>query len=165
MLAIVGTMGEHREQRLGAAGEAVEWDTRYSDRGSAMWSGRPNGRLLAEVAALTPGRALDIGCGEGADAIWLAGHGWTVAAIDISAVAVCRAQQAAEQAGAAVGWVRGDALQISFPSRSFDLLSMQYPALPKAAGEPAVRTLLDRVRRAGCCSPSTTTSTTITAST
>ncbi len=142
-------MHEHGEQRFGAAVEAAEWDARYSDRDGAMWSGRPNGRLVAEVAGVTPGRALDVGCGEGADAIWLARRGWTVTAIDISHVAVCRAREAAELAGAAVDWVRGDALQAPFPARSFDLVSMQYPALPKAAGEAAVRTLLDTVRPAG----------------
>lgn len=115
----------------------------------AMWSGRPNGRLVAEVADLTPGRALDVRCGEGADAIWLARRGWTVTAIDISDVAVCRAREAAELAGATVEWVCGDALQTPFPARSFDLVSMQYPALPKAAGEAAVRTLLDTVRLGG----------------
>jgi SAM-dependent methyltransferase len=114
-----------------------------------MWSGQPNGRLVAEVAGLSPGRALDVGCGEGADAIWLARCGWTVTAIDISDVAVARAREAAELAGAAVEWVCGDALQAEFPPRSFDLVSMQYPALPKAAGEAAVRTLLGAVRAGG----------------
>lgn len=79
-------------------------------------------------------------------AIWLARRGWTVTAIDISAVAVGRAREAAELAGAAVDWLRGDALQTPFPARSVDLVSMQYPALPKAAGEPAVQTLLNTVR-------------------
>jgi SAM-dependent methyltransferase len=138
-----------REERFGAAAQAAEWDTRYNERDGARWSGRPNGRLLAEVADLTPGRALDVGCGEGADAIWLARGGWTVTAIDISDVALSRARQAAELAGAVVEWVRGDALQASFPAGSFDLVSMQYPALPKAAGEAAVRKLLDTVRPGG----------------
>lgn len=142
-------MHEHGEQRFGAAAQAAEWDARYSERHEAMWSGRPNGRLAAEVAELTPGRALDVGCGEGADAIWLARRGWIVTAIDISDLAVCRAREAAELAGAAVEWVCGDALQTPFPARSFDLVSMQYPALPKAAGEAAVRTLLDTVRPGG----------------
>ncbi len=139
----------HDEQRFGEEAQAAEWDARYSERDGRMWSGRPNGRLVAEVAELTPGRALDVGCGEGADAIWLARRGWTVTAIDISDVAVCRAREAAELAGAAVEWVCGDALQTPFPVRSFDLVSMQYPALPKAAGEAAVRTLLDTVRSGG----------------
>jgi SAM-dependent methyltransferase len=142
-------MHEHGEQRLGAAAEAAEWDARYSERDGAMWSGRPNGRLVVDVADLTPGRALDVGCGEGADAIWLARRGWTVTAIDVSDVAVGRAREAAELAGAAVEWVCGDALKTSFPARSFDLLSLQYPALPKAAGEPAVQMLLDTVRPGG----------------
>jgi SAM-dependent methyltransferase len=140
---------EHGQQGSGEAAQGAEWDARYSEGDGAMWSGRPNGRLLAEVAGLTPGRALDVGCGEGTDAIWLARRGWTVTAIDVSDVAVVRAREAAELAGAAVEWVRGDALHTSFPVRSFDLVSMQYPALPKAAGEAAVRTLLDTVRPGG----------------
>jgi SAM-dependent methyltransferase len=141
-------MHEHEpgEQHFGAAAQAAEWDTRYRERDGAMWSGRPNGRLVAEVAAVTPGRALDLGCGEGADAIWLAQRGWTVTAIDISEVAICRAREASNPAGASVEWICGDALQTPFRAGSFDLVSMQYPALPKAAGEAAVRSLLDTVR-------------------
>jgi SAM-dependent methyltransferase len=144
-------MHEHErgEQRFGTAAQAAEWDTRYSERDGAMWSGRPNGRLVAELAGLTPGRALDVGCGEGADAIWLARRGWSVTAIDISDLAVCRAREAAELASTTVEWVCGDALRTPFLDCSFDLVSMQYPALPKAAGEAAVRTLLDTVRPGG----------------
>jgi SAM-dependent methyltransferase len=142
---------EHGEQRFGEAEQSAEWDARYSERDGAMWSGRPNGRLVAEVGALPPGRVLDVGCGEGADAIWLAQRGWTVTAIDISDVAVSRAREAAQLKlnGCAVEWVCGDALQVPFPARSFDLVSMQYPALPKAAGEAAARTLLNTVRPRG----------------
>ena len=139
---------EHGEQRFGET-DGARWDARYSERDGAMWSGRPNGRLVAEVADLAPGRALDVGCGEGADAIWLASRGWTVTAIDISEVAVSRAREAAERAGAAVEWVCGDVLEAPFPARSFDVVSMQYPALPKAAGEAGVRRLLDTVRLGG----------------
>jgi SAM-dependent methyltransferase len=140
---------EHGVKRFASAAQADEWDTRYSEQDRAMWSGRPNGRLLVEVGELTPGRALDIGCGEGADAIWLARSGWTVTAIDISEVALDRARAAAELAGAAVEWICGDALRTSLPARWFDLVSMQYPALPKAAGVAAVRALLDTVRPGG----------------
>jgi SAM-dependent methyltransferase len=140
---------EHSQHPLGDRGGAAEWDARYTERGGTMWSGRANGRLTAEVADLAPGRALDVGCGEGADAIWLADRGWTVAAIDISVIALSRAQEAAKVAGASVEWVSGDVLETPFPARSFDLVSLQYPALPKAGGEGAVRTLLDTVRPGG----------------
>jgi SAM-dependent methyltransferase len=140
---------EHGEQRFGVAAQAAEWDARYSERDGAMWSGQPNGRLVAEIADLTPGRVLDVGCGEGADAIWLARRGWSVTAIDISDVAVGPAREAAERAGVAVEWVCGDALLTPFPASSFDLGSMQYPALPKAAGRAALRALLDTVRPGG----------------
>jgi SAM-dependent methyltransferase len=140
---------EDGERRFDAQNQAAEWDATYAERGAAMWSGRPNGRLVAEIADLDPGRVLDVGCGEGADAIWLAQRGWTVVAIDISEVAVGRARQAAELVGASVEWLCGDVLPALFPARSFDLVSMQYPALPKAAGEEAVRTLLDLVRSGG----------------
>ncbi|MGH9059239.1 MAG: class I SAM-dependent methyltransferase [Acidimicrobiales bacterium] len=140
---------EHRDRRFEVAGRAAEWDARYREREGTMWSGQPNGRLVVEVADLSPGRALDVGCGEGGDAIWLAGSGWTVTAIDISDVALGRAREAAERAGAPVEWVAGDVLEVPFPARSFDLVSLQYPALPKAAGEGAMRALLDIVRPGG----------------
>jgi SAM-dependent methyltransferase len=140
---------EHGQRDFGAAAQAPEWDARYRERDGAMWSGRPNGRLVAEVAGLTPGRALDVACGEGADAVWLAQRGWTVTAIDVSEVAISRAREASHPAGAAVEWICGDALQTRFPARSFDLVSMQYPALPKAAGEAGVRGLFDTVRPGG----------------
>jgi len=140
---------EHGEKRFGASAHADEWDARYTEREGAMWSGRPNGRLLVEIVGLAPGRALDVGCGEGADAVWLARSGWAVTAIDISEVAVGRARTAAELAGAAVELICGDALQQAFPAGSFDLVSMQYPALPKAAGDVALRALLDTVRPGG----------------
>jgi SAM-dependent methyltransferase len=140
---------EHGEQRFGLAAQAAEWDARYRERDGTMWSGRPNGRLVAEVAALTPGRALDVGCGEGADAIWLSQRGWDVTAIDISEVAIGRAREAGHPAGTSVEWVCGDTLETPFPAGSFDLVSMQYPALPKATGEAAVRRLLGTVRPGG----------------
>jgi SAM-dependent methyltransferase len=139
----------HVDDRFGAAGQAAEWDARYGEHDGAMWSGRPNGRLVAEVSDLTPGRALDVGCGEGADAIWLARRGWTVTAIDVSEVAVARARAAAERAGVEVEWIGGDALGTPLPAGSFDLVSIQYPALPKAGGRHAVRALLDTVRPGG----------------
>jgi len=140
---------EHGAARFGGEGQAAEWDARYREREGAMWSGRPNGRLVAEAAALAPGRVLDVGCGEGADAIWLARRGWTVTAVDVSDVALGRARDAARLAGVVVEWVSGDALEVPFRARSFDLLSMQYPALPKAAGEAAIRQLLGTVRLGG----------------
>jgi 2-polyprenyl-3-methyl-5-hydroxy-6-metoxy-1,4-benzoquinol methylase len=69
--------------------QSQHWDARYAERGARMWSGRPNGTLVAEVAALTaagltPGTVLDVGCGEGADAIWFARQGWQVTVPDIT---------------------------------------------------------------------------------
>ncbi|GAB3600536.1 class I SAM-dependent methyltransferase [Microbacterium tumbae] len=76
------------------------WERRYAGAG-AIWSGRVN-RALSDVAeTLTPGTALDLGCGEGGDAVWLARHGWTVTGLDLSATAVGRAREAAAAAGLA----------------------------------------------------------------
>jgi SAM-dependent methyltransferase len=139
---------EHGEKQMSTPVHAHEWDAKYGEK-AALWSGRPNGRLVAEVADLSPGRVLDVGCGEGADAIWLARNGWTVTAIDISQVAVSRARAAADQAGVTVEWICGNALEMAFVAGSFDLLSMQYPALPKAAGDAALHALIETVRPGG----------------
>ncbi|XVQ15552.1 class I SAM-dependent methyltransferase [Spirillospora sp. CA-255316] len=102
------------------------WEEFYgkSDR---IWSGRPNPLLVREVSDLPPGTALDLGCGEGADAIWLAGRGWRVTAVDISAVALERAAGHAAEAGVAgaIDWQRRD-LAGSFPPGAFDLVCAHF---------------------------------------
>ncbi|WNI22254.1 bifunctional NAD(P)/FAD-dependent oxidoreductase/class I SAM-dependent methyltransferase [Streptomyces sp. ITFR-16] len=105
---------------------AEAWDARYreSDR---IWSGNPNTVLVREVEGLKPGRALDLGCGEGADAVWLARWGWQVTATDISRVALERAAEHAADAGVSdrIDWQFHD-LGISFPEGEFDLVSAQF---------------------------------------
>jgi len=70
-----------------------------------MWSGQPSTPLVSETRELRPGRALDVGCGEGADAVWLAEHGWDVTALDVSRVALDRAADQAERVGVQVRWL------------------------------------------------------------
>src|SRR5687768_14452181 len=77
----------------GMALDAQCWDAKYRGR-DRLFSGAPNGVLVAEVADLAPGRALDVGCGEGADALWLARRGWQVTGVDISETALRRAAAA-----------------------------------------------------------------------
>ncbi|WP_405764743.1 methyltransferase domain-containing protein [Actinacidiphila glaucinigra] len=107
--------------------EAEFWDARYagSDR---VWSGNPNNVLVREVGGLKPGTALDLGCGEGADAVWLARQGWRVTAVDISRVALERAAGHAKAEGIAEGlidWQRHD-LGETFPEGTYDLVSAQF---------------------------------------
>ncbi|RFS83900.1 class I SAM-dependent methyltransferase [Actinomadura spongiicola] len=98
------------------------WDARYGEH-DHLWSGEPNAVLVREVTGLEPGNALDLGCGEGADAIWLARHGWRVTAADISRVALDRAAHHAATAGVAdrVDFQRHD-LAASFPEGTYDLV-------------------------------------------
>jgi 2-polyprenyl-3-methyl-5-hydroxy-6-metoxy-1,4-benzoquinol methylase len=79
------------------------WEQRYAGT-SGIWSGRPNRALVDKASALTPGRALDLGCGEGGDALWLAARGWTVTGLDLSATALRRADDAARQGGWSTGF-------------------------------------------------------------
>ncbi len=106
------------------------WDERYAGA-PALWSGRPNPRLVAHAVDLAPGLALDVGCGEGADAIWLAERGWSVTGIDISGVALERAAGHADAAGVTdrVGFRRVDLLDPGAgepPESSYDLVSVQF---------------------------------------
>jgi SAM-dependent methyltransferase len=100
------------------------WDSRYAEN-DRIWSGKPNEALVAEVAALRPGRVLDLGCGEGADAVWLAKQGWEVTAVDISSVALGRAAAHATEAGVRVRFEHHD-LEKSFPTGSYDLVTAQF---------------------------------------
>ncbi|TDU02313.1 ubiquinone/menaquinone biosynthesis C-methylase UbiE [Streptomyces sp. 846.5] len=106
--------------------DAAFWDARYQES-HRIWSGNPNAALVRETAGLTPGRALDLGSGEGGDAIWLAQQGWEVTATDISQVALDRAAEQATAAGVAdrIDWQWHD-LGVSFPAGRFDLVSAQF---------------------------------------
>lgn len=105
---------------------AAFWDERYNQSGR-LWSGEPNAALVRETGGLVPGHALDLGCGEGGDAIWLARQGWRVTATDISRVALGRAAEHAAQAQVAdrVDWQHHD-LGVSFPVGSYDLVCAQF---------------------------------------
>ncbi len=124
----------------------AEWDRRYSEAGQ-VWSGQPNGVLVREVAGLAPGTALDVGCGEGADAVWLAGRGWSVTALEVSTVALDRAARHAADAGATVRWVHSGL--VGAPIGQFDLVSAQYPAVPHSADHDAERALIAAVAPGG----------------
>jgi len=125
-----------------------EWDRRYIDR-DKLWSGQPNGALVAEVAGLRPGRALDIGCGEGADAVWLARGGWDVTALEVSGVALKRAAGHARDAAVNINWVHADLVAATLPQASFDLVSAQYPALLRTPNGAAERAMLAAVAPGG----------------
>lgn len=133
---------------VGDAAVRAEWDRRYSDQGR-LWSGQPNGALVAEGGTLTPGRALDVGCGEGADAIWLARGGWDVTALEVSGVALERASGHARDAGLAIRWVHAGLAEAALPPASFDLVSAQYPALLRTPDAAAERALLAAVAPGG----------------
>ncbi|QIK05336.1 class I SAM-dependent methyltransferase [Streptomyces sp. ID38640] len=102
------------------------WDTRYAES-DRIWSGRPNAALVREAGDLAPGRALDLGCGEGADALWLAERGWEVTAVDISRVALDRAagHAAATAFADRVTWQHCD-LGTALPAGTFDLVTAQF---------------------------------------
>ncbi|GAB3457875.1 class I SAM-dependent methyltransferase [Streptomonospora sediminis] len=102
------------------------WDDRYSES-DRVWSGDPNAALVAEAADLSAGTALELGCGEGADAIWLARRNWRVTAVDVSAVALERAGRHAAEAGVAdrIGFERHD-LAETFPDGRFDLVAASF---------------------------------------
>lgn len=125
-----------------------DWDERYRSA-ERVWSGQANGALVAEVGDLPPGRVLDVGCGEGADAIWLASQGWQVTALDVSEVALQRAQAAAQQAGVEVEWIHAGLLDAPLPGGAFDLVSAQYPALLRTSSADAEHALLAAVAPGG----------------
>ncbi|MFY9920572.1 MAG: class I SAM-dependent methyltransferase [Mycobacterium sp.] len=104
----------------------AHWDEHYGQR-DQVWSGQVNVQFADVVADLPPGRALDLGCGEGADAVWLAERGWNVVAVDVSETALGRAREAASSRGVSdrIEFVQLD-LSDGFPDGTFDLVSSQF---------------------------------------
>ena len=125
----------------------VDWDAVYAGA-EQVWSGDPNGVLVAEAAGLRPGTAVDVGCGEGADAIWLAQQGWQVTAFDVSATALARAAEHVAAAGVTVELRHAGLLDAAPSLGRFDLVNVQYPALLHEQGR-SLAAVLDLVAPGG----------------
>jgi SAM-dependent methyltransferase len=130
--------------------DAAFWDERYGSRDAAP-SSDPNPQLAAEAADLPAGVALDVGTGEGDDAVWLAARGWTVTAVDISQVALDRGKAAAAARGVAdrITWVQADLVNWTPPARAFDLVSAQFVHFLPAERKLVFERLAAAVREGG----------------
>jgi thioredoxin reductase/SAM-dependent methyltransferase len=140
--------GEDIESAARPSPHEAEWDARYG--GGPVWSGKPNGALVAEVDGLPPGRALDIGAGEGGDAIWLAEQGWRVTAGDVSQRALDRIAAVARERGLPVECHHTDADALgAFEAGAFDLVSAHYVPIPRAPDGRGIRNVLEAVGPGG----------------
>lgn len=107
------------------------WEERWArdeaEGPGSMGASPPNPYLGPETAGLVPGTALDVGCGAGAEVIWLASHGWQATGADISSGALARAAERAARSGVAdrVRWVEAD-LTVWTPGARFDLVTTHY---------------------------------------
>ncbi len=125
-----------------------DWDRRYS--GDQIWSGNPNGSLVTEVGELAPGRALDVGAGEGGDAVWLAERGWQVTASDISPRALARIRTVAAERDLTIDCLPADANSVQpFPIGAFDLVTAHYASIPRTADGRGVAHVVDAVAPGG----------------
>ncbi len=106
------------------------WDERYSAT-DLVWSAAANQFVMQECEALTPGSALDLACGEGRNAVWLATQGWSVTAVDFSSVGLAKGTEMAHSAGVDVEWVHADVLTWE-ARRVYDLVLLVYLQLPAA---------------------------------
>lgn len=111
--------------------DAKGWDERYREK-PLVWSAGPNQFVAEDLAGLEPGTALDVACGEGRNAVWLAELGWDTTGVDFSGVALDKAAGMARDRGVEVEWVRADVTEWS-PDHTFDLVLIAYVHLPEKA--------------------------------
>ena len=140
----------HEDMAAGGRSSANErdWDRRYS--GEAIWSGRPNGSLVAELSDARPGTALDVGAGEGGDVVWLAERGWDVVASDISERGLDRIRNIADERRLDIACLRADANDVEpYGSRRYDLVTAHYASIPRTADDRGVANLLAAVGDGG----------------
>ena len=125
--------------------DAAFWENRYLES-EKIWSGAPNPQLVAEAGGLEPGKALDAGCGEGGDAIWLASKGWRVTAVDFAQAALDKGEVEAQRQGVAeaISWVCED-LATWQPSREYDFVSAQFLHLEPPLRDAALRNIATAV--------------------
>jgi SAM-dependent methyltransferase len=131
--------------------EANRWDQRYTEHASA-WGGAPNQWVAQICAELPPGTALDLACGQGRNALWLAGLGWTVTGVDFSQVALDRAVELARESGIPperTHWVHADLLSYHPEPESVDLALLAYLHLPRQDRATVIRRAAEAVRPGG----------------
>lgn len=119
------------------------------DENERMWSGQPNETLVLELSGAAPGAVLDVGAGEGADAIWLAQQGWQVTALEPSTAALGHARKDAAAAQVSVTFVQAEIADADLPDGGFDLVSAFYPALRRTPDHRNERALLAAVKPGG----------------
>jgi SAM-dependent methyltransferase len=125
-----------------------DWDARHGEAG-LLFGAEPNRFLVAEAAGLPPGRALDLACGSGRNAVWLARQGWSVVAADFSEVAIEQARALAAERGVDVAWVEADLREWEPPARAFDLVVVLYLQLPAEERGPIMRRAAEAVAAGG----------------
>ncbi len=109
--------------------DAQHWNERYATA-EYVWKDDPNIFLVEEIDGLTPGRALDLACGEGRNAVWLAEHGWTPTGVDFSDVGLEKGRRMAAERGVDVEWICADATTWQSPDEGYDLAIVFYLQLP-----------------------------------
>ncbi|MEZ5144272.1 MAG: class I SAM-dependent methyltransferase [Acidimicrobiales bacterium] len=117
--------------------DAEVWNQRYATA-EYVWRAEPNVFVAADAAGLPPGRALDLACGEGRNAVWLAEQGWTATGVDFSDAGIAKAQRLAADRGVEVTWEVADVLAWTPPPEGFDLVVVAYLQLPAAARRRAM---------------------------
>lgn len=125
----------------------LDWDERHK---AGDFEGRgPNPTLFAAVAGLQPGAALELACGSGTNAVWLASQGWRTTAVDWSPVALANGKAKADEVGVSVKWLERDLFSWVPPARSFDLVVIVYLHLPPAERGPVYATAAAAVSPGG----------------
>jgi SAM-dependent methyltransferase len=125
-----------------------EWNRRYGER-ELLWTAEPNRFVVAETADLAPGAALDLACGEGRNAVWLAERGWRVTGVDFSDVAIAKARALAEGRGVEGEWVVADLVGYRPEPGAFDLVLLLYFQVPEDERRLIVRAAADAVAPGG----------------
>ena len=124
-------MTEHKRPEASVRGAFAreDWNARYA-AAELLWTAEPNRRFASEVEDLEPGRALDLACGEGRNAVWLAERGWRTTGVDFSDVALAKAERLAASRGVEVEWVLADVLEHEPERGAFELVAVLYLQLP-----------------------------------
>jgi SAM-dependent methyltransferase len=125
------------------------WNRRYAIADRIHATSAPSQFLVAEITDLAPGTALDLACGAGRNAVWLAQRGWRVTAVDFSNVALAIARDLAAGGGVDVEWIEADVADWTPPARAYDLVCVLYLQLPAAERRKALEDAAGAVRPGG----------------